>query len=263
MTLTISPTEKIVEEVNQIQRNQKYTDQQMADFLCCSRITYFQTRTGKRKVGSAFFNGAIKFLASIGTGDKRSAVIRRETGETNISMELSIDGSGRYEITTGIGMFDHLLSQLARHGLFDIKLTATGDDPHHLVEDVAICLGQALGKALGEKRGIVRMADVDVPMDEALVAVAVDISGRGYAVLDLPFADNDMFGFPSDLVRHFLESFANEARMNLHAKIVYGSNDHHKAEALFKALGRALDTATRIDERISGELPTTKGFLEG
>ena len=127
---------------------------------------------------------------------------------------------------------------------------------------VAICLGKAFGEALGEKRGIVRMGDAAVPMDDALAMVVVDIGGRGYTVLDLPFTDNDMTGFPTDLVRHFLESFALEARLNLHAKILYGTNDHHKAEALFKALGRALDVATRIDERISGELPSTKGLLE-
>ena len=193
----------------------------------------------------------------------RSSTIKRETKETNISLELNIDGSGKDEMLTGIRMFDHLLAQLAKHGIFDIKISATGDDQHHLVEDVAICLGKALGEALGEKRGIIRMADASVPMDDALATVAVDISGRGYAVLELPFADNDMFGFPSDLVRHFLEAFAAEAKINLHARIEYGSNDHHKAEALFKALGRALDAATRIDERISGELPTTKDLLEG
>jgi imidazoleglycerol-phosphate dehydratase len=191
----------------------------------------------------------------------RTASIKRETSETNISLELNIDGCGSYEMVTGIRMFDHLLSQLAKHGLFDLQVTATGDDDHHLVEDVAICLGQALGEALGEKRGIVRMADASVPMDDALATVAIDISGRGYSVLDLPFADNDMFGFPSDLVRHFLESLAAEAKINLHARFIYGSNDHHKAEALFKALGRALDVATRIDGRIAGELPTTKDLL--
>jgi imidazoleglycerol-phosphate dehydratase len=130
------------------------------------------------------------------------------------------------------------------------------------VEDVAICLGQAFGESLGDKKGIVRMADVAVPMDESLATVAVDISGRGYPVLNLDFTGNDMSGFPPDLIRHFLESFAIEARMNLHAWVSYGSNDHHKAEALFKALGRALDAATRIDPRIAGELPSTKEFLE-
>jgi len=192
----------------------------------------------------------------------RLATVKRETKETNISLELNIDGSGKGEVNTGISMFDHLLEQVARHGVFDIKLSATGDDQHHLVEDVAICLGRALGEALGEKRGIVRMADASVPMDDALAMVAVDISGRGYTVLELPFSENDMAGFPTDLVRHFLESLATEARLNLHARVVYGVNDHHKVEALFKALGRALDTATRIDERISGTLPSTKELLE-
>ncbi len=193
----------------------------------------------------------------------RLSVIKRETKETNIRVELNIDGRGKWEMNTGIIMFDHLLAQLAHHGVFDIKISATGDDQHHLVEDVALCLGKAFGDALGEKRGIIRMADAAVPMDDALAMVVVDISGRGYTVLELPFTDNDMAGFPTDLIRHFLESFALEAKLNLHAKILYGVNDHHKAEALFKALGRALDTATRIDERISGELPSTKELLEG
>ena len=191
----------------------------------------------------------------------RLATVKRETKETNISLELDIDGSGKCKVSTGIPMFDHLLEQVARHGVFDIKLSATGDDQHHLVEDVAICLGKALGEALGEKRGIVRMANAIVPMDDALAMVAMDISGRGYTVLELPFNDNDMAGFPTDLVRHFLESFAIEARLNLHARVIYGVNDHHKAEALFKALGRTLDSATRIDERIAGELPSTKDLL--
>jgi len=192
----------------------------------------------------------------------RLSTVKRETKETNISLELNIDGSGKCEINTGIKMFDHLLSQVAQHGRFDIKIAAKGDDQHHLVEDVAICLGKAFGEALGEKRGIIRMADTAVPMDDALATVAVDISGRAYTVLDLPFTKNDMAGFPTDLIRHFLESLAIEARLNLHAMVAYGTNDHHKAEALFKALGRALDIATRIDERISGELPSTKDLLE-
>ena len=193
----------------------------------------------------------------------RLSIVKRETKETNVSLELDSDGRGKGEMNTGIRVFDHLLAQLAQHGVFDIKISATGDDKHHLVEDVAICLGRAFGEALGERRGIVRMGDATVPMDDALAMVAVDIGGRGYTVLDLPFTDNDMAGFPTDLIRHFLESFASEAKLNLHAKVVYGTNDHHKAEALFKALGRALDTATRIDERISGELPSTKELLEG
>jgi imidazoleglycerol-phosphate dehydratase len=193
---------------------------------------------------------------------KRTAIVKRETKETNIRLELNLDGSGEWEISTGIRVLDHLLAQLAQHGRFNLKISATGDDQHHIVEDVGICLGRAFSEALGEKRGIVRMGDATVPMDDALAIAAVDISGRGYTVLELPFSDNDMAGFATDLIRHFLESFANEARLNLHAKVLYGTNDHHKAEALFKALGRALDTATRIDERISGELPSTKGLLE-
>ncbi len=194
---------------------------------------------------------------------KRIAIIKRETKETSISLELNIDGSGKWQIDTGIRMFDHLLAQLAQHGVFDIKISAAGNDQHHLVEDVAICLGRAFGEALGEKRGIIRMANAAVPMDDALATVAVDISGRGYAVLDLPFTGKDIAGLEVNLVRHFLETFASEAKLNLHARIVYGINDHHRVEALFKALGRALDTATRIDKRISGILPSTKELLEG
>jgi len=192
----------------------------------------------------------------------RTAKIKRETKETKVSLELGVDGAGQAKISTGIKMFDHLLSQLAQHGRFNLRVSASGDDEHHVIEDVAICLGKAFGEALGDKRGIIRMADAAVPMDDALAMVAVDISGRGYTVLGLPFADNDMAGFPTDLISHFLESMAIEARLNLHANILYGTNDHHKAEALFKTLGRALDMATRIDQRISGELPSTKGRLE-
>jgi imidazoleglycerol-phosphate dehydratase len=192
----------------------------------------------------------------------RKSVIKRNTQETSVGLELDLDGTGKWEICTGIRMFDHLLSQLAQHGKIDLKCAANGTDLHHVIEDVAICLGKAMGEALGEKRGIVRMASAMVPMDDALVLVAVDLSGRAYTALDLPFSDNDMIGFPSDLIRHFMESFAAEARMNLHAKVMYGTNDHHKAEALFKALGRALDAATRLDPRIGNDLPTTKDLLE-
>lgn len=192
----------------------------------------------------------------------RQASIQRETKETNIDLELNVDGSGQWQISTGIKMFDHLLSQLAQHGRFDLRITAAGDDQHHVAEDVALCLGKAMNQALAGKKGIVRMADATVPMDDALARVAVDISGRGYTVLELSFSDNDMTGFSTDLIRHFLESFALEARLNLHATVTYGLNDHHKAEALFKALGRALDMATSADERIAGELPSTKDLLE-
>jgi imidazoleglycerol-phosphate dehydratase len=192
----------------------------------------------------------------------RTASVARKTKETDISVELNLDGKGRCEVNTGIKMLDHLLSQIGQHGRFDIKLTAAGDDQHHLAEDTAICFGKAINQALGEKRGIVRMGDASVPLDDALATVVVDLSGRSYSVLDLNFKGNDMAGFATDLIRHFLESLAAEGKLNLHARIIYGQNDHHRAEALFKALGRALDMATRRDERISDELPSTKAMLE-
>ncbi|BAS31830.1 imidazoleglycerol-phosphate dehydratase HisB [Dehalococcoides mccartyi] len=193
---------------------------------------------------------------------KRTASIKRQTTETTISLSLNLDGTGQAGMCTGVRLFDHMLSQLAKHGLFDINISANGDDIHHLVEDVALTLGKAFNEALGERKGIVRMADATVPMDDSLASVALDLSGRGYAVMDLSFAKNDLTGFPTDLVRHFLETFAIEGRLNLHARILYGSNDHHKAEALFKALARALDKATSIDPRREGVAPSTKGMLE-
>jgi imidazoleglycerol-phosphate dehydratase len=248
-----------VAEAIEIQKKHGYTDQQMADLLGCSRVLYQRTRTGKIEAGGAFLRGILRLLSPEAS---RSAVIERETSETNIRLQLVIDGTGKHEVNTSIPMLDHLLSQVARHGRFDLTIAASGDDDHHIAEDMAICLGKALGEALGEKRGITRMADASVPMDDALAVVAVDIIGRSYTVLELPFSENDMLGFPTDLIRHFLESFAAEARLNLHARIAYGTNDHHKAEALFKALGRALDIATRIDERLGGEVPSTKNRIE-
>jgi len=194
---------------------------------------------------------------------KRTATISRETGETKISVALSLDGRGKFEIKTGSKMFDHMLTHIAQHGLFDIKIKASGWDQHHVVEDVAIALGQALKKALGDKKGITRMGHAIVPMDEALALVAVDISGRGYAVMDASFKRKKIGDLETDLVRHFLETFAQEAKMNLHVKVPSGIDDHHKAEALFKALGRALDSATKIDARLTGKVPSTKGVIEG
>ena len=193
---------------------------------------------------------------------RRIAAVKRETNETSVSVEFDIDGKGDFEVTTGLRMFDHLLTQLARHGAFNLKVAATGADPHHLVEDVAICLGRAFNEALGEKRGIVRMAHALVPMDDALALVAVDIGGRGYCVLEMSFVDKNMADLPSNLVSHFLESFASEARLNLHAKVIRGTDDHHKAEATFKALARALDAATRFDPRITGRVPSTKNVID-
>ncbi len=193
---------------------------------------------------------------------ERKAIVTRKTAETNIRVELNIDGSGKFEITTGIKMFDHFLAQLSRHGLFDIKLSASGDDQHHVVEDVAIALGKAFNQALGEKQGITRMSHAVVPMDEALAAVAVDIGGRAYNVTEIPFDTVSIGDLETDMIRHFFVSFATEARINVHANVLSGPNDHHKAEALFKALGRALDSATRIDERIGSSVPSTKEIIE-
>jgi imidazoleglycerol-phosphate dehydratase len=194
---------------------------------------------------------------------ERKATVARETAETNVRVELNIDGSGQFQTTTGIRMFDHLLSHLAQHGVFDIKISASGPDQHHVVEDVAISLGKAFNQALGKKQGIVRMAHAVVPMDEALAEVAVDIGGRVYSVIEVDFKEASIGDLDADLIRHFLVSLASEAKINLHAKVLSGINDHHKAEALFKALARALDSATRIDERIAGRVPSTKEVIEG
>ncbi|MCX5994233.1 MAG: imidazoleglycerol-phosphate dehydratase HisB [Chloroflexi bacterium] len=192
----------------------------------------------------------------------RKASVTRRTKETSVKAEVNIDGSSQYEITTGILFFDHMLCQLAQHGVFDIKISANGPDQHHVVEDVAITLGRAFNQALGEKQGIVRMADAVVPMDEAVALVALDISGRGNAVIETSIKEAVISEMHSDLVHHFFVSFAQEARINIHAWVLSGKNDHHKAEALFKALARALDMATRLDPRISGSVPSTKDSID-
>ncbi len=196
----------------------------------------------------------------------RQGAERRQTRETEIAVTLDLDGSGQASVKTGIGMLDHMLEALARHSRFDLTLEAKGDlhtDQHHTVEDVALTLGRALSQALGERRGIVRMGHAVVPMDEALALVAVDLGGRGYAAVDAAFAGQQVGELQTDLVGHFFESLAQEARMNLHARLLAGTNDHHKLEALFKALARALDQATRVDPRLGGEVPSTKGTLAG
>ena len=193
---------------------------------------------------------------------ERKATVARETAETNVRVEFNIDGTGQFQITTGIRMFDHLLSHIGQHGVFDIKISASGSDQHHVVEDVAISLGKAFSQSLGKKRGIVRMAHAVVPMDEALAEVAVDIGGRVYSVFEAAFNEANVGDLDADLIRHFLVSFTSEAKINLHAKVISGINDHHKAEALFKALARALDTATQVDERITGRVPITKEIIE-
>jgi imidazoleglycerol-phosphate dehydratase len=257
----------LVDRIVAVQNEKKYTDQKMADAIGCSRPTYQRTRTRKIPASGAFLKGAVEILVPEIT-ISRKAEINRKTKETDIRLKLDIDNNGKNAIDTGVQMFDHLLSQLAQHGRFGITLSVRKwDDRHHMMEDVAICLGKGFNKALKDKSGITRMGNAIVPMDDALAMVAVDISGRGYAELnELNFSRNSqkwqLLGFPPDLIRHFLTTFANEARINLHAKVLNGADDHHKAEALFKALGRALDIATRIDNKLAGGLPTTKGMLE-
>ena len=193
---------------------------------------------------------------------ERKASVTRRTKETSVKAEVNIDGSSRYEITTGILFFDHMLCQLAQHGIFDLNISANGPDQHHVVEDVAITLGRAFNQALGDKQGIVRMAHAVVPMDEAVALVALDISGRGHAIIETTIKEAVISEMHSDLVHHFFVSFAQEARINIHAWVLSGKNDHHKAEALFKALARALDMATRLDPRISGNVPSTKDSID-
>lgn len=194
----------------------------------------------------------------------RRATVERRTGETSVRVELALDGRGTAAVATGIGFLDHLLHAFARHGLFDLVVRAEGDlqvDEHHTVEDVAIVLGRALDEALGDRKGIRRTAHAVVPLDEALALVAVDISGRGYAVVETGLLGPRLGNLEADLVRHFLETLAREARLCLHARTLAGANDHHKAEALFKALARSLDAATQIDERLAEAIPSTKGTL--
>ncbi len=195
---------------------------------------------------------------------ERRAKLSRETGETQITVELIIDGTGNYEVDTGNGMFDHLLAQLSRHGLIDISVSAKGDTQvgwHHLVEDVGIMLGRTLREAVGDAKGITRMGHTYVPLDEALALTVVDFGGRGYSVIDAPMTDSDLGGLPADLIRHFLESFAREGAFNLHVRLLTGSNNHHKAEAIFKSLARSLRAALTPDDRLGGEIPSTKGTI--
>ena len=193
----------------------------------------------------------------------RHATIHRRTGETDVAVSLDLDGTGRHQADTGLGFLDHMLAQIATHGLFDLTVQARGDlhvDEHHTVEDVAIGLGQALDRALGDRQGLVRMGHAYAPLDEALARVVVDLSGRPYAVIEVEFATPTLGVVSTDLIIHFLETLAFQARLSLHAPVLHGRNDHHKAEALFTALGRALDAATRRDPRRQG-VPSTKGVL--
>jgi imidazoleglycerol-phosphate dehydratase len=200
--------------------------------------------------------GSLEVLAR----DARRVTVRRVTRETDVTVTVDLDGSGRAEITTGVGFYDHLLTSLAHHGLLDLEIRAVGDleiDDHHTVEDVALVLGAAIGEALGDRAGIVRFGDASIPMDEALATAVLDIGGRPYAVIDLPFRGERVGGLTLQLVEHALEAFARTAGATLHVR-GSGRNDHHLAEAAFKALGRAIRAATARDPRRTG-LASTKG----
>lgn len=194
---------------------------------------------------------------------KRRAAVERNTKETQISLELCLDGSGQTDIETGVGFFDHMLEGFARHGLFDLTVKVKGDlqvDDHHTVEDTGIALGTAIRQVLGDKRGIVRFGDKILPMDEVLALCALDLGGRPYFSFDAPFSPEKLGDMSGEMVREFFYAVSYSAAMNLHLKILSPGNGHHMAEALFKAFGRALDMAAAIDPRVEG-IPSTKGSL--
>jgi imidazoleglycerol-phosphate dehydratase len=194
----------------------------------------------------------------------RAASLSRQTAETSITVSIALDGTGEAKIATGVGFFDHMLELFARHGLFDLTVTAEGDlhvDQHHTVEDVGITLGKAFLQALGDKKGIRRYASVDLPMDETLSRVAIDISGRPFLVFRTEFPREKIGAFDTELVREWFQAFAMNAGITLHAETFYGENAHHIAESLFKALARALREAVTEDPREAGRVPSTKGAL--
>ena len=195
----------------------------------------------------------------------RSSNIIRETKETSVDLTIDLDGKGRTDITTGIGFFDHMLNLFGAHGRFDLVVNCEGDiqvDGHHTVEDIGIALGQAVSKALGDKRGITRYGTFFLPMDETLAMVSLDISGRPYLVYDAGGDMAPMIGqYDTELTEEFLRAFAFNAGITLHVKIMYGTNSHHKVEAIFKALGRALQQAVAINQETANEIPSTKGLL--
>lgn len=196
---------------------------------------------------------------------RRQAALSRKTAETDITVSVNLDGSGQADIATGVGFFDHMLHALTKHARIDLSVQAQGDlhiDEHHTVEDVGITLGQALSEALGDRRGITRMGSAIVPMDEALALVAIDIGGRGYFVFDGHFDTERIGQMGTSLVPHFFESLAHAAKLNLHARLLAGHDDHHRAEALFKACARALNQAVALDPQLAGQIPSTKGSIE-
>lgn len=194
----------------------------------------------------------------------RIGEIQRETKETSISVRVDLDGTGTYGISTGIGFLDHMLEQLSRHSLIDIDLKAVGDlhvDQHHTTEDTGIAIGEAIAKALGEKRGITRYGEAHAPMDETLTRVALDISGRPYLVWNVPLTMPRLGEWDTELIQHWFHSFADAAGITLHVETLYGANNHHIVESCFKALARALRTAVELDPRKGDAIPSTKGTL--
>jgi len=196
----------------------------------------------------------------------RSAQVSRETKETAISVTVDIDGAGRFDIATGIGFFDHMLEQLSRHSLIDMTIAARGDlhiDDHHTVEDTGIAIGQAIARAIGERRGITRYASLDLAMDETLTRAAIDVSGRPFLVWNVTFSSPKIGTFDTELVREFFQALAQNAGITLHVANLYGANSHHIAETCFKAVARVLRTALESDPRQAGAIPSTKGSLQG
>jgi imidazoleglycerol-phosphate dehydratase len=197
---------------------------------------------------------------------KRAASVSRKTKETEISVSVDIDGSGSFDISTGVGFFDHMLEQLSRHSLIDMTVKAKGDlhiDDHHTVEDTGIAIGQAISKALGERRGIARYASLDLAMDETLTRAAIDVSGRPFLVWNVGFSAPKVGTFDTELVREFFQALAQNAGITLHVTNHYGANNHHIAETCFKAVARVLRAATEHDPRQAGVVPSTKGTLNG
>ena len=196
----------------------------------------------------------------------RTAEVTRQTGETKVRVSLTLDGSGRSDVTTGVGFLDHMLDLLARHGLIDLAVHAEGDldvDAHHTVEDVGIVIGQCLERALADKKGIQRYGWAMVPMDESLAQVAIDLSGRAAFVFSAPFSGAKIGTFDVELVEEFFKALSSSARLNLHVNVPYGRNNHHIAEAIFKGFARALRLAVAIEPRAAGGVPSTKGTLGG
>ncbi|MCI5077540.1 imidazoleglycerol-phosphate dehydratase HisB [Oricola sp.] len=196
----------------------------------------------------------------------RTAEVSRTTNETAISVSVDLDGTGKHDMKTGIGFFDHMLDQLSRHSLIDMTVAAKGDlhiDDHHTVEDTGIALGQALAKALGDRRGVTRYASLDLAMDEALTRAAIDVSGRPFLVFKVEFPTQKIGTFDTELVREFFQAFAQNAGITLHVETFYGANSHHIAETCFKAVARVLRMAVEIDPRQADAIPSTKGTLNG